>query len=113
MARLFLILLLLIPIFTFSQSLSDIDSLSRAIDSSAKANKKVLDSLNRKLDSTYAEVQLRQNSENLNRLLADLKEREKKEQRQTYIRMGFLIILIIIVVLAIIRRRRSRSNSIS
>lgn len=85
------------------------DSFTRAIDSSRQALQEANKAFEKWQDSQYKlDVQrsLNQNSQNLDRFLADMKERERKERRQLYIRLGAVAIVLVLVAIRLLRRKK-------
>ncbi|MDB5207007.1 MAG: hypothetical protein JWR72_2082 [Flavisolibacter sp.] len=93
----------------------DLDSLSHSIDSSSKAIEQTTKDLDRWTDSTQ-QITLRhqttQNSRNLDQFLADMKEQERKEKRQTYIRIGFGAAFLVVLIIGLARRRKIRNGEV-
>jgi hypothetical protein len=98
-----------IPVY--SQS---IDSISRGVDSSSKALQEAAKKFQR-LEDSLAKLQIQQsldqNSKSLDLFLADMKEREKKEKRQLYIRIGLGVAFLAIVVYGLVRRRKKKNST--
>lgn len=87
------------------------DSFVRAIDSSRKA---MNERLREQQDSFYklqVKQSLEQNSRNLDRFLADMKEREKKERRQMYIRLGLGVAFLAVLIVGLLRRRKQAAEN--
>jgi hypothetical protein len=91
----------------------NIDSLARSVDSSSMAIEKItkdLDSFTKESQQVPLRRQTTQNSKNLDQFLADMKEREKREKRQAYIRIGLGVAFVIVLFIALARRRKLRDG---
>jgi len=105
----FLFYFLFTPVYS-----QNIDSLTRAIDSSSKAFQEVEKSFQNLQDSLYRvqmQRSLDQNSKTLDSFLAGMKEREKKEKQQMYIRLGLGAVFLTVLIIGLARRRKIKRNS--
>ena len=70
-----------------------------------------IDSLNKRFDSHYARIEFRQNEENLERLMNDIRENEKRQTRQTYIRIGLGVAFLAVLIVGLSRRKKKQASS--
>jgi hypothetical protein len=90
------------------------DSFARALDSSSKAIQQTTKDIERWKDSLRQKELQRftdQNSKNLDLFLADMKERERKEKQQAYIRIGLGVAFLAVLIIGLIRRRKKKSSA--
>lgn len=113
MHRFFLAFTLLFPLTIYGQiDQKKLDSLSRSIDSSAKAYKLWQDSFNKVQDSIYHAAiskNVEQNSRNLNNFIDEQKRRGANEKKQAILRIVLSIVLLVIGVIALVRRRKTKT----
>jgi hypothetical protein len=113
MRRLLPLMVLLLHLSLHAQiDQKKLDSLSRSIDSSAKAYKSWQDSFANLQDSIYHAAISRDtenNSRNLDQFLAEQKGREAKERQQAMLRIVIGIVLLAIGVIALARRRKTKT----
>lgn len=88
---------------------NDIKKMSKEIDSSMKA----LDSINERLnnsyksmDSAYMKRQMEQNTRNLDAFMAMQREREAKQKRSNWIRLGIGVLFLGVLVFGVLRKRK-------
>lgn len=110
--RFFLSLILFLPFF-FAQPLSaqNIDSLSKAADSTQKILLQSAKNFQRLQDSIEKARLLRnqeQNGQSMNNFLQEMKEREEKEKRQTYFRIALGIVFLVALAIGFARRRKQK-----
>lgn len=89
-----------------------LDSLSRAIDSSAKAVQAWQDSFDKVQDSIYRSslrLDLEQNNNNLNNFLAEQKSREERQRQQAMIRFAVSGVIFVILIVVLLRRRKQKT----
>ena len=101
-----LILMMLALQFSVCSHGQNTDSLSRSIDSQARAIQKLEDSVYRlKMQRT-----IDQNSQTIDQFLADYKERQAKEKRQRYIRIGLGIAFLAALIYGWARKRKQQKK---
>ena len=97
-------------IFSLSQPLFSHDSVSRDtinnIVTSADPYEQLQDSLYRQ----RMQRSINENGKVLEEFLADFKERQEREKRQTYIRIGLGIAFVALLIYGLLRRRKARQQ---
>ena len=86
------------------------DSFARRIDSSLKARNKMIRAFQDSLDRLEIKRSMEQNGKNLDRFMADYQERQKKERKQMYIRLGLGVAFLAVLIVAIVRRRKMKNK---
>jgi hypothetical protein len=119
MKKIFILLFIFYGTASFAQKMDkEIDSMRRNI---AKQNAS-LESLNRRTDSMLLErskhddsitrsEDMERNSRNLNALVSTMREREKKERRNMWLRIGLGISFLVIGIIGVTRKRKSKNNT--
>mgnify|MGYP003579655140 CR=1 FL=1 len=115
MHRYLLVLALLFQVNSFSQiDPAKLDSLSRSIDSSAKAYRQWQDSFQKRQDSIYESALRSQDTErnmrNLTNWTLENEERKRKQKQQAYIRIGIGVLFLIVLIVGWARRRKKHKN---
>lgn len=89
-----------------------LDSLAKAIDSSAKAYKQWQNRFTKQQDSIYRstiKIDVDQHNRNLQQYLSEHKRREKKVQQQAYIRIGISVLLFIVLAMILFAGRKPKT----
>jgi hypothetical protein len=89
-----------------------LDSLTKAIDSSARIHKSWQDSFTKVQDSIYHAAISKdpeQNSRSLNNFLIEQRRREAKEMQQAILHIVIGILLLIASIIAIARKRKTKT----
>jgi hypothetical protein len=103
---------LLIAFKSYSQiDQKKLDSLSRSIDSSAKAYRAWQDSFNKVQDSIYQAAINKdfQSSHNPGQLSPEQKRKEAKERQKIILRIGVSIAILIIAAIVWLRRKKTKT----
>ncbi len=82
-----------------------------AIDSLNKATDSIILIKSRRDDSIARAEAMEQNSRNLNALVRTMKEREQKEKRNMWLRIGLGLAFLVIGIIGVTRKRKSRNNN--
>jgi hypothetical protein len=61
--------------------------------------------------NTDSFASMEQNGKNLERFMTDYTERQKREKKQMYIRLGLGVAFLAVLVVSIVRRRRRMKNT--
>ncbi len=113
MRRFFTAFLLLVQLTGFAQiDQKKLDSLSKAIESSAKAFQAWQDSFDKVQDSIYqssVRLGLEQNNRNLDNFLAEQKRREEKQRQQAMIRFAVSGVIFAVLIVVLIRKRKQKT----
>lgn len=91
-----------------------VDSFANAVDSSSKAIEKATNDFQRWQDSVQREKILRNvesNGKSLDAFLQEMKEKEEKQKRRTYFRIGAGVLFLFALFVTIARRSRSKKRS--
>ena len=98
-------------ILSFSLQAQNTDSFVRAVDSSTKAMRQRITATEDSLYKMEVQRSLQQNNRNLDRFLADMKEREKREERQMYIRLGIGVLFLAVLIIGLLRKRKQAAKN--
>jgi deoxyribodipyrimidine photolyase-like uncharacterized protein len=113
MHRLLPVIVLLLHLSIHAQiDQKKLDSLSRSIDSSAKAYKYWQDSFAKQQDSIYHAAiskEIKKDSRNPDEFLLEEKREEAEERQQTILRIVTGVVLLVIGIIALIRRRKTKT----
>lgn len=113
MRPLLFVALLLQALFFAPVYSQNADSIARVIDSSSKLIQKTTQDVERWKDSLN-QMQLRrftqQNGKDLDLFLADMKEREREEKQQLYIRIGLGAAFLAVLIFGLLRRRKKKNT---
>lgn len=111
---LFAVTLLLQPACYSQINPKSLDSLSRAIDSSQKKFKIWQDSFNKKQDSIYQSVEVKnsieKNSRNLKKFIAQQKKEETGKAKQVHVQIAIALLLLIVLAVVFMRKRKKKTN---
>ncbi len=91
----------------------DNDKLSKQIDSSMKQMDSINERINnsfKSMDSVYMKQQLEQNNRNLDQFMAMQREREAKQKRSNWIRLGIGVLFLGVLIFGWMRRRKKASQ---
>lgn len=115
--RPFLVVAFLLQIVSYLPAHSqNIDSISRAIDSTSLKLKEADNRFQNLEDSLYKQKMqrsLKEEGKAFDVFLSEMEERERKERRQLYIRIALGIAFLAILIIALVRRKKSKSKTTS
>jgi superfamily II RNA helicase len=97
--------------FAQKKDTMDLGKMNRQIDSSMKE----LDSINarinnsyKSMDSAYMQRQIEQNNKNLDAFMAMQREREAKQKRSNWIRLGIGLLFLGVLIFGVRRRNKNQ-----
>ena len=67
------------------------------------------DSLMKKQQDEISENTLKQNEQNLNSFMKEIKERQRKEKQQMYLRLGLGLLFLVVLIIGLLRRRKRKA----
>jgi hypothetical protein len=115
MKKILFSLLFLSALCAMAQNSNDIDAMRRqvekqraSLDSSRKRTDSLLLQQGKYFDSVNMANYMEQNTRNLNSFMKSMKEREKKENKRMWIRLGLGVFFLAILVVSFIRRRKAK-----
>jgi hypothetical protein len=88
----------------------DLDKLKKQIDSSTKMMDSLTNAQFKRMQDEELQRSMEQNSRNLDSFLRLQKEREAKQKKQMYIRLGIGVLFLGVLVVGLMRRRRGMTN---
>ena len=56
-----------------------------------------------------SESTLKQNEQNLNSFMKEIKERDRKEKQQMYLRFGLGLLFLVVLIIGLLRRRKRKA----
>jgi hypothetical protein len=106
MKRLFLIICLLSSFTTFAQKDTLHKSIELNLPDTNYINKEIA-----KMDSINTARDIEHMNSNFNSFYSEIRERQEKEKRQLWIRLGFFVATLILVIASFIRRRNMKKKA--
>ena len=85
------------------------DSISPINKDSAMNTMTSTDSLAKKQQDEISENSLKHNEQNLNVLMKEIRERDRKEKQQMYLRFGLGLLFLVVLIIGLLRRRKSKA----
>lgn len=80
------------------------------MDSSVKEMNNRMQALQDSVYKLNVKRSMEQNGKNLDRFMADYHERQKKEKRQMYIRLGLAVAFLAVLIVGLTRRKKMRGK---
>ena len=79
------------------------------INNPIQAIDKAADSLMKKEQEEVAEKTLVQNEQSLNSFMKEIRERDRKEKQQMYLRFGLGLLFLVVLIIGLLRRRKRKA----